>query len=370
MKNKKLLPYLLTFGLIAGTLTPIFSSLNTFAVSWCTSEKCKEAEAKEQAAMEEANKASEAADTLDGEINRLNQEIAMYEARILANKEKATDLKAQIEENTKKLELQKEALAEMIINVYLEGDTDELMILASSESLSDYAEKQTRIDSARDQISNSAQTVKQLKEDLETQKKEVDRIIADQQTQQQAIAETKQREEALVAQYRANEAAYAADAAEARKVKEAEIAEAIRQANSSGAIGTGVNTYPMRNNCPADNLRYLYTGGYVCQCTSYAGWKVKERYGIVISAWGNAKNWGNTASRYGYRVDHIPEAGSVAYSTAGVYGHVMWVESVNSNGTINLSEYNNTYSAASHLPGDFGYRIGVSINDLNFIHFI
>jgi len=361
---------IITFGLILALLAPVFSSINSSAVSWCTTDKCKQAEAAEQAAVERANEASQAADTLDGEINRLNQEIVMYEARILANKEKATDLKAQIEENTKKLELQKEALAEMIISVYLEGDTDELMILASSSSLSDYAEKQTRIDSARDQISTSAQMVQSLKEDLEAQKKEVDRIIADQQTQQQAIAETKQREESLVAQYRANEAAYAADAAEARKIKEAEIAEAIRKANSSGAVGNGVNTYPMRNNCPQDNLKYLYTGGYVCQCTSYAGWKVKERYGIVISAWGNAKDWGNTARRYGYRVDHIPEAGSVAYSTSGAWGHVMWVESVNSNGTINLSEYNNSYSADSHKAGDFGYRIGVSISDLNFIHFI
>lgn len=368
--NRKLLAYSLTALIITATLTPIFGSLNTFAISWCTTAKCKEAEAKEQEAIDRANEASQAADTLDGEINRLNQEIAMYEARILANKEKAADLKIQIEENTKKLELQKESLAEMIINVYLEGDTDELMILASSSSLSDYAEKQTRIDSARDQISSSAQMVQSLKEDLEAQKKEVDRIIADQQVQQQAIAETKNREQELVNLYRANEAAYASEAAEARKIKEAEIAEAIRAANSSGAIGNGTNTYPMRNNCPQDNLRYLYTGGYVCQCTSYAGWKVKERYGIVISAWGDAKNWGNTASRLGYRVDHVPEAGSVAYSTSGPYGHVMWVESVNSNGTINLSEYNNTYSAASHKPGDFGYRIGVSINGLNFIHFI
>ncbi|MBR1874937.1 hypothetical protein IJ798_00965, partial [Candidatus Saccharibacteria bacterium] len=140
--KQKILASVLAFGIIAGTVAPILMSVDTLAVSWCTSAKCKEAEAKEQEAAEKANSAAQAADTLDGEINRLNQEIAMYEARILANKEKATDLKAQIEENTKKLELQKEALAEMIINVYLEGDTDELMVLASSNSLSDYAETQ------------------------------------------------------------------------------------------------------------------------------------------------------------------------------------------------------------------------------------
>ncbi|MBQ6486241.1 CHAP domain-containing protein [Candidatus Saccharibacteria bacterium] len=369
-RNRKILISLLAAGIITGGLSSIVTSVNTLAVSWCTTEKCKAAEAAERQATEKANNASEAADTLDGEINRLNQEISMYEARIVANKAKAEDLKKQIEENTKKLELQKESLAEMVISMYLEGDTDELTILASSNSLSDFAERQIRVDSARDQISLSAQMVQSLKEDLERQKQEVDRVIADQEVQQKAIEETKRREEALIAQYRANAAAYASEAAAARKAKEAEIAEAIRAANSNGAVGDGTNTYPMRGNCPRDNLRYLYTGGYVCQCTSYAGWKVKERYGVTISAWGNANNWANTAKKLGYRVDHTPEAGSVAVSTSGQWGHVMWVESVNSNGSINVSEYNNSYSAASHLPGDFGYRIGASSAGLWFIHFV
>lgn len=364
---KKILITALAFGLIFGGMSLI--SLNVNATSWCTTEKCQAAEAAEEEATKKASEASEAADTLDGEINRLNQEIQMYEARIVANRAKAEDLRGQIAENTKKLELQKDALTSMIIDMYLDGDTDELMVLASSESLSDYADKQTRLDSARDKISTSAQMVQTLKEDLEAQKKEVDRIVADQELQQSAIEQTKQREETLVAQYKANAEAYTAEAEEARKTKEAEIAEAIRKANSTGAIGNGTNTYPKRSSCPADDLRYIFGGGYVCQCTSYAAWKVKERYGISISAWGDAKNWGASASSLGYRVDKTPEAGSVAYTTSGSYGHVMWIESVNSNGTVNLSEYNNSYSSASHRWGDFGYRIGVSTGNMRFIHF-
>ena len=361
--NKKLL--IISLILLSGSL-PIYS---VSAYDWCTTDRCKQAAQAEKEASEKANAASAEADTLDGEIERLNKEIKMYEARIVANRAKAEDLKVQIEENTKKLEIQKDSLAEMIIDMYLNGDTDELMILASSNSISDYAEKQTRRDAARDQITLSTQMVESLKQDLENQKKEVDRVIADQELQQKAISETKRREEELVAVYKANAAAYAAESAAARKIKEAEIAEAIRKNNSTGAIGNGTNTYPKRNNCPQDNLKYSFYGGYVCQCVSYTGWKVYERYGIRISAWGNANQWHNTARRLGYRVDHQPEAGSVAITTGGPYGHAMWVEAVNPNGTINLSEYNNSYSSASHKAGDFGYRIGVSTSDMWFIHF-
>ncbi len=364
----------LSFGLISGGLSGIFNSVDTSATTrednFCTTQRCKDALAAEREASEKANNASKAADTLDGEIERLNQEIHMYETRIIANRAKAEDLKGQIEENTRKLEIQKDALADMIIEMYLNGDSDdELLILASSSSLSDYAEKQTRRDAARDQISLSTQMVESLKEDLENQKKEVERVIADQEIQQRAIEETKRREEALVAEYKANAAAYAAESAAARKVKEAEIAEAIRKNNSTGLIGSGINTYPKRGNCPRDNLSYSFYGGYVCQCVSYTGWKVYERYNIRISAWGNANVWHKTAQRLGYTVDHVPEAGSVAITTSGPYGHAMWVEKVNDNGTINLSEYNNSYSSASGKAGDFGFRTNVPTGGMWFIHF-
>ena len=376
MKNKQTKTFLrlkatvVASAVILSGFYGIISSTNALAISWCTSERCKEAEKAEREATEKANSASAQADSLDGEIERLNQEIQMYESRILANRAKAEDLRVQIEENTKKLEIQKEALAGMLIDMYIEGNADELTILASSSSISDYAEKQTRRESVRDQISTSTQMVESLKEDLEAQKKEVDRVIADQEIQQKAIAETKRREEELVAIYKANAAAYAAESAEARKIKEAEIAAEIRKYNGTGAIGNGVNTYPKQNACPGDNLRYSFYGGYVCQCVSYTGWKVWERYGYLPSGWGNANTWDDSARAVGFRVDNIPEAGSVAVSNSGYYGHVMWVEGVNPNGTINVSEYNNSYSSVSHRDGDFGYRIGVSTAGLVFIHFV
>ena len=39
-------------------------------------------------------------------------------------------------------------------------------------------------------------------------------------------------------------------------------------------------------------------------------------------------NGGYRARREGYRVDNTPAIGSIAWSTAGGYGHVAWVSNV------------------------------------------
>ena len=106
---------------------------------------------------------------------------------------------------------------------------------------------------------------------------------------------------------------------------------------------------------------------------SYAGWKAYEAFGKVI-AWGNAYSWDDRARAYGYRVDHEPEADSIGQIDGGAYGHVFWVESVNADGSINVTEYNNAYAtklySGSFHYGDFGART-ISAGEVwqyNYIH--
>lgn len=371
MLKSKIKISLLILGLIITQAYAAFRPLTASASPFCITSKCRAAEAAEREATAKANNASTAARTLEGEVSRLNDEIAMYQARIAANQAIAEDLKTQIEENTKKLTLQQVALAKMLVDIHFEGRPEAIMILAGSNSISDYAEKQSRIDTVKSKVNLSTQAVKGLKTELERQKKEVDRIIADQENQRTAVQERRAYQEQLIAKYRNNAEAFVKEAEEARRIKENAIAEEIARRNSTGSVGSGIDSYYARERCPEQNLMALDQWGFICQCTSYAGYKAHEFWGSQarISYWGDAKNWHNAARRMGYTVDHTPAPHTVAVSTDGPWGHVMWVESVNSNGTINLSEYNNTYSAASHLPGDFGYRIGVNPSGLYFIHF-
>ena len=110
----------------------------------------------------------------------------------------------------------------------------------------------------------------------------------------------------------------------------------------------------------------------ICQCTSYANWKVKESWGrsaVGFGIAGNARDWGHYARMAGLLVDDNPAPHTVGYQTSGIFGHVVWIEGVNADGTVNLSEYNNLYSSVSGQKGDFGYRVNVPASSFNYIHF-
>jgi surface antigen len=90
------------------------------------------------------------------------------------------------------------------------------------------------------------------------------------------------------------------------------------------------------------NGQQYYMGdseGYdVKNCTSYVAWRVNKEFGVNIAGWGNATDWDNAASGK-YSVVTTPEAGDIA-AWEGSYGHVAFVDSVNKDGSVNISEYN------------------------------
>ncbi len=350
-------------------ITVRYRSLPVYAVDYCTSAECQAAAQKEAAAREKATAAAAAASDLESTIQGLELEIYALEAKIASNELVAADLAAKISANEEKLNVQKSALASLLVDNYFDTEPDTIMLLAGSNSISDLTERQTRAETVKQQINLSAKNIKSIKEELEAEKAEVDRLIVDQENQKKVIEEKRAEQNSLMVQYMNNAEAFTAEAEDARRIKEQEIAEEVARLNSSGVAAFGVNTYPYQGDCPHKNLWYVTQWGYVCQCTSYAGYKAYEHWGAYIAYWGNAYSWDEAAVARGYRVDYDPAPYTIAVSNYGAYGHVMWVEGVNANGTINLSEYNNPYSSASGLPGDFGYRVGVSTAGLVFIHF-
>lgn len=99
---------------------------------------------------------------------------------------------------------------------------------------------------------------------------------------------------------------------------------------------------------PASNSGYYagYRAGSVGNryapgnCT----WWVYERRAAIGkpigSFWGNGGSWAYSAVASGYRVDNVPEAGAVLVEL-GSPGHVAFVESIEENGDVILSEMNN-----------------------------
>ena len=79
----------------------------------------------------------------------------------------------------------------------------------------------------------------------------------------------------------------------------------------------------------------LGSNGYAFGYCTY--WVASKRY--VPISWGNAASWYYAARASGYAVGSSPAVGAIAWTPAGYYGHVAYVESV-SGGMVTVSEMN------------------------------
>lgn len=116
-------------------------------------------------------------------------------------------------------------------------------------------------------------------------------------------------------------------------------------------------------------------GYYYRNCTDYVAWKLKS-LGVAdakVRGLGNGGQWAaNAAGRAGVTVSNSPTVGSAAVRLASgsdPYGHVAFVEAVNSNGTITVSEYNWVVNGVP--DGSFHQRTatGASMGLTKFIDF-
>ena len=387
LKNKnKILVGLVAVVMILVTAFGSYSnSAGAISKACQNSAACREAVAKEQEANRKAAQASRSANAYQAKVGELSAEIAGKEAEIAETEAEVKELKKEIEITEMKLEEQQEALAELLVNMHFESDAEPIRILAGASSISDLAEKTAREEVAKEQISVSAAAIKETKEQLEADKEEVESLLAQQKEAKKALTDKRAEQQALVDKY-ANDAEAYSEVAKAAQEAQRAAEKAEQEAHPElyrGSAYSGANTYPWQGDCPQKQDYYLTywedgsgvhkIGGYVCECVSYAGWKAYEAWGIALG-WGNAYSWDDGAradSRF--YVDRTPAAGTIGQLDSGPYGHVFWVESVNGDGSINVTEYNNSYatylySGSSHY-GDFGSRT-ISAGEVGYYNYI
>jgi surface antigen len=111
---------------------------------------------------------------------------------------------------------------------------------------------------------------------------------------------------------------------------------------AAGTAAAGTDTYPSKwATAPMDSLIDNW-GEYNRECTSYAAWMLHSVNGFEMPFHDNAVNWGPDARARGYSVNSTPAVGSVYWTSTPQ--HVAWVESVNSNGTVTIEDYNSDYT--------------------------
>lgn len=308
------------------------------------------------------------AQTLQSELAGLAAEKATIQAQLDLSQAKYDKLVHDIAETEQKIIDNKDALGQIIADMYVDGTISPLEMLASSKNIGDYVDQQEYRSSIQSNLSQTIEKIDTLKKQLETQKKDVELVLADQKSQRDALS-TKEAEQAkLLADTQGQEASYQQLSSERNSqvssLRAQQAAELAARARSTGGGYTtssdGSNGgYPsLWANSPQDTLVDSW-GMYNRECVSYVAFKVAQRYGNM-PYWGgrgNANQWPSNARAAGIPTGTTPRAGAVGVVSSGSYGHVAWVESVNGDGTINISHYNvnwnGNYAVWSHLDPSF-----------------
>ena len=316
----------------------------------------------------EAGRLRAQADTFQNAVNALNAQKMAIQAQLDLSQVKLDQLNADIAANQIKLEKQQNVLSSTISDLSAESTTSPIELLAGSNTIGDFIDRQEYRTSVQDQIQSAIKQVKELKEELASQKTEVEKLLVDQTAQRNDLAAKEAEQASLLAQTQGQEAAYQnMIGSKNSEISNLKAQQAAANARFIGPAGTGPacgGGYPGQwCNIPMDTVVDNW-GMYNRECVSYTAFKV-EASGRHMPYWGgvgNANQWDENAIRAGIPTDSSPRAGDVAISNSGYYGHAMYIESVNGNGSINISQYNadwrGTYSTNTISPGG-----------LVFIHF-
>lgn len=322
-------------------------------------------------------------DSYQRELASLNNQKAQIQAQLDLSVAKEEQLTQQIAVNQKKIADNKTLLGDTITNMYINDSISPLEMLASSKNIADYVDKQADQEKVQSTISETIERINKLKKELEAQKKEVEVQVANQTYAREQLASKEAEVANLIATVQGQESNYRqlseqsqAQKNEVQRQQQAAIDAAIRRAGGGG--GSAIPGDPNKGGYPSNLANSDYYnpvvdpwGMYSRQCVSYTAWKVYQKNGSM-PYWGgrgNANQWPGNARAAGIPVSSTPRAGSVGVIMAGQYGHVVWVESVNSNGTVNISQYN-FYNAGGSGWGHYSEMNNVSPAAYDYyIHF-
>ena len=334
-----------------------------------------EIKAKEQEASKynsEASRLGEMADNLQSELDKINSQITTIQGQIADSQKKIDNLNAQIKRNEILIKQRRKAMGQVLADMHVDDQISPLEMLASSNSIGDYIDKQEQRSSLRISLNGKIKEIKALQKKLEENKKLVENTLRDQESQRNVLSSKQSEKAKLVADTKNDQNAYSALAqkrnSEVAKLREEQLMENRKRfIVGSGSVGTG--GYPsVWANAPLD--AYVDPWGlYTRECVSYVAWKIHStgRYVPHFGGAGNANQWPSTAARHGIPSGSTPKAGAAAVMNIGYYGHVMYVESVNGDGTITVSDYNRGWDGLYRGPDAPGSRMPAS--GLTYVYF-
>ncbi|HVX57107.1 MAG TPA: CHAP domain-containing protein [Candidatus Saccharimonadales bacterium] len=304
-------------------------------------------------------------------IGQYQAQINDIESKISANEAQQASVQQQITEKQNEVDVQKQYLGQDIRTMYVDGQLTTIEELATSKNLSDYVDKEEYRTSVQNKIDATIKQIAALQAELEKQKAQLDQLVNSEKAQNAQLASAQAQQQQLLSYNQDQQSAYNAQiSANSGKIAELRRQQLAANARFIGSIPGGGTPcgggYPsVWCNAPQDSLIDSW-GMYNRECVSYTAFRVAAsgRYMPYWGGRGNANQWPGDARAAGIPMDYGGGArvGDVAISTAGAFGHAMYVEAVNGNGTVFVSQYN------AALNGLYSTNT-VSESGLYFIHF-
>lgn len=292
------------------------------------------------------------ANTYQEAITQLQSQISALQKQINDNEEKRDDLQRQIEAAQAELDRQKQVLGQSVKAMYLESKISTIEMLAASRDISEFVDKEQYRYAVQNNIKDTLVKINELKLKLYEQKNQIEQLLNEQSALQGELSYSRNQQTELLAYTQAQKASFQ----QSIKDNNAKINDLRRQqalANARNSIGGRVGS-PSNGYYPYAGWPFSMRLGPGCvdgdgpdrwgyctrQCVSYAAWAVERSGRNAPRYYGDAKNWVNAGSRY---IVSTPQPGDVAVSTAGTWGHVMYVEAVgekNGRDAVYISQYN------------------------------
>lgn len=312
-------------------------------------------------AQKHASELRAKSDGLKAELDSVASQRTALEGQIKVTKAQYEKLLLEIKETEENIEKNRKTLGSLLAKMSIEDDLSPIERIAGSDNISSALDNFEYQSSAKTKLTERVKLIKKQKKTLEEKRDQVKKTLEDQQKFERELQSKIAEQNRLIQITQGEEAEYNKYAAEknSQKVKLQEeqrraFEEAQRRARQatggsfslSGSDSGGGYTWgdgcwvgnDLSSHGPNGGVDPL---GYGCrQCVSYTAFKALQVHGVKALWWGNANMWPASARSRGFRTGTTPKANSVGVQYIGYYGHVVWVDSVNPNGTVNISQYN------------------------------
>lgn len=305
-----------------------------------------------------ADKLSSKADTLQKKLGQLANQREKLQAQINKNQLKYDQLVQKIKDAEEKIQNNKDALGIILRDYAVDGETSTLELLASSDNVAEFVDKQAYRESMQKTLVNTVNDIEDLKKQLEKDREAQKQVLNDMNNQKKALQKKEAEQQQLLRETKGRESAFRQMTKEQNKrISELRSQQAAANAQAAGGIGS----VSVQGNCGGGypGLASGANGNYGCnlpldggvdpwgmynrECVSYTAFKVAQS-GRHMPNWGNtgpanAIQWLDRAAADGISYDRNPRVGDVAILPVGYYGHAMYVEKV-SGGQVYISEFN------------------------------